>query len=441
VTTPGVPATDVDDKSDWVRGDIFGLDIPAHGAALRAGGEVFLTRAFRKSGALANDNSVARIVHFEEWRGGSTGRKAQLSLAYEKPAAGLHTELFVKFSRDFDDLLRDQAKVQMESEIHFAAMSRAADFPVSVPVCLFADHHAGTGTGILITQRIAFGEGHIERHYEKCLDYEIPDQLAHYRALIRELALLSGNHKGGRLPGGFAEKFPFDPEGLSVSSRAPYTDTQLRSRIGRLVEFAPRHPHLLAPGLGDAAFLARFAEEAPKVWEQQAAIKRFLNSNPSLIALCHWNANIDNAWFFRDARGEVACGLMDWGHVSQMNLAMSLWGALSAAEISLWDDHFDALLELFDSEFRACGGPAIDMQELRLHLWLYVALMGLTWMLDVPALLQKRVTDLDTVESRFDERIKGSEQVRTRLHMMNVFLHLWQVKDFGAQFRELLRRS
>jgi hypothetical protein len=427
-------------KSDWVRGDIFGIDIPAHGAALRAGGEAFLTRAFRRSGALGADNSVEGIVHFEEWQGGSTGRKATLTVSYEKPAPGLHRELFVKFSRDFDNELRDHAKVQMASEIHFAAMSRASDFPVAVPACLFADHHGESGTGILITQRIAFGAGNIERHYEKCLDYEIPDQFAHYRALMRELARLSGTHKAGRLPGNVADEFPFEPDRLSVSTRAPYTDAQLRARIGRLVEFAPRHPHLLAPGLDDAAFLARFAHEAPQAWAQQAAIKRFLNSNPELIALCHWNANIDNAWFFRDANGQVACGLMDWGHVSQMNIAMSLWGSLSGAELGIWDDHFDALLELFHDQYRECGGPPIDTRELCLHLWLYVALMGLTWMLDVPALLQKRVPNLETVESRFDERIKQNELVRTQLHMMNTFLHLWQVKDFGARLREFNSR-
>jgi len=428
----------MDSPLEWVRGDISGMHIPATGAALRAGGEPFLTRAFRSSGALTGANSVARVTHFEEWRGGSTGRKALMTVAYENPAPGLHTELFVKFSRDFDDPLRDHAKVQMESEVQFAAMSRAQDFPVAVPACLFADYHAASGTGILITQRIAFGEGGIERHYDKCMDYEIPDQLAHYRALVRELARLSGTHKGGRLAGNAADKFPFDPDRLSVSTRAPYTDVQLRSRLGRLVEFAPRHPHLLAAGLTDAAFLARFVQEAPCLWEQQAAIKSFLNSNLKFIALCHWNANIDNAWFWRDADGRVACGLMDWGHASQMNIAMSLWGALSGAEISLWDDHFDALLELFAAQFRECGGPAIDTDELRLHLWLYIALMGLTWMLDVPALLQKRIPDLDSVENRFDARIKDNELVRTQLHMMNTFLHLWQVKDFGAALRRFL---
>ena len=30
-----------------------------------------------------------------------------------------------------------------------------------------------------------------------------------------------------------------------------------------------------------------------------------------MIALCHWNANIDNAWFWREPDGALRCGLID----------------------------------------------------------------------------------------------------------------------------------
>ena len=176
---------------DWVPGDLSGLQVPAHSVALRAGGESFLTEAFHSSGALAADNRVAAITQFEEWAGGSTGRKLLLSVAYDRPAPGLHTELFVKFSRDFEDPIRDRAKRQMQSEVRFASMSRLAGFPIAVPACLFADYHQESGTGILVTQRIAFGTGAIERHYDKCLDYEMPQPLEHYRALLRTVASAS----------------------------------------------------------------------------------------------------------------------------------------------------------------------------------------------------------------------------------------------------------
>src|SRR5882724_11550501 len=91
---------------DWVRGDILGLMIPARSEALRQYAAEFLTNAFRASGALAPDNRVVCITQFDDWVVGGTGRKLFLSVAYEQPTA-LPTALFVKFSRHFEDPIRD----------------------------------------------------------------------------------------------------------------------------------------------------------------------------------------------------------------------------------------------------------------------------------------------------------------------------------------------
>lgn len=425
--------------TDWAPGDMLGMQIPAHSAALRAGGTSFLTQAFRASGALAADNRVTTITQFEDWPGGSTGRKLLLSVEYEKPAAGLHRELFVKFSRDFGDAARDRARHQMESEVRFASMSRAPGFPIAVPACVFTDYQRESGTGILITQRIAFGSAPIERHYDKCLDYEMPEPLEHYKALIRALGRLAGWHKGGRLPAQVA--FPFDPGKLSVSHRASYTAAQLQSRITRLAGFAARFPRLIPRSIADPPFLSQLAEAAPSFLEHESAIKQFLHGKPEYIALCHWNANIDNAWFWRNERGELECGLIDWGNAGLMNVAMALWGALSAAEIDLWEHHLDELLELFAAEFRSCAGASIDVEELRLHLQLYIAIMGLAWLVDVPALIEARIPDLGAVQDRFDARIKSNEEVRVRLQMMSTFLYLWRSEDFGAALDRFLRHD
>ncbi|MGB8366692.1 MAG: hypothetical protein ACLQUZ_00105 [Rhizomicrobium sp.] len=425
----------------WVPGDMLGLNIPAHSEALRAGGVDFLTNAFRASGALAPDNKVARITQFEECPGGSTGRKLLLSVEYERPASHLHTELFVKFSRDFDDEIRDRAKIQMELEVRFAALSRIPDFPIAVPVCFFADYHRETGTGILITRRIAFGGGGIERHYEKCLDYEMPVPLEHYQALVRAVARLAGTHKAGRLPASVARQFPFDASKLSVSDRAAYSAVQLQKRVERFSNFAAKFPQLLPENITAPGFILRLADEVARFPQHEAAINRFLSSRPEFIALCHWNANVDNAWFWRTPEGELECGLLDWGHVSQMNVAMALWGSLSGAETKLWDCHLDALLALFVAEFRGCGGPALDVEELKLHLELYVALMGLRWLLDAPSLIQRHLPDLAEIESRFDPRFKANEFARAQLHIMTVFLNLWETRDFGMVLDRFLRRT
>lgn len=423
---------------DWVTGDALGLRLPTHAGALREGGASFLTEAFRASGALAADNRVTRITQCEECPGGSTGRKLLLAVEYARCAAGLHRDLFVKFSRDFDDPIRDRGRTQMELEIRFAQLSRMSGFPIAVPVCYYADYHAASGTGVLITQRIGFGREGIERHYDKCRDDELPEPLAHYQALLTAVARLAGAHKAGRLPAGISEQFPFDPSRLTVGERAPYTAKQLQNRVARYAEFALAHPALLPTNLRTPAFIVRLSEEVVRFPEHERAIRANLGSRPEFVALCHWNANVDNAWFWRGGQGQLECGLMDWGCVSQMNVAMAIWGALSAADTALWDRHLDELLALFVAEFRRCGGPALDLAVLKQQLMLYVALMGLTWLLDAPAYLRMLVPDLADVQSRHDPRIRDNEAARTQLQMLTTFLNLWETQDFGGVLREIL---
>ena len=257
----------------WVAGDQFGLEFPVDPAGLRSGGPRFLTDAFRAAGVLGGDDSVTRITEFHEVAGSSTGRKVALAVEYDKVAASVHTDLFVKFSRDLDDPIRDRGKTQMEPEVRFASLSCLSGFPIAV-------------------------------------------------------------------------------------------------------------------------------------------------------ALCHWNANVDNAWFWRDADGVLRCGLMDWGCVSQMNLGMAIWGAMSGAETDLWDRHFDELLQSFAAEVQRFGGPSLDPDRLRRHTLLSAAVMGIAWLLDVPALIRRRF-GAAAPDNRKDPRIKDDESVRAPMQMLSNLLNLW----------------
>lgn len=413
----------------WVRGDYLGLDMPAHADALRAGGASFLTDAFRRAGALTASNTVLAITELREFRGGSTGRKAMLSVEYHD-ATQLPTDLFVKFSRDFGDAARDRSCTQMEFEVRFALLSRMPGFPITVPRCLFADYHAPSGTGLLITERIPYGTNGIETHYDKCMDYTMPDPLGHYEALLGALGRLAGASKAARLPQELVEQFPVDMERLSVGERAPYTAAQLQRRVDRLAEFAVAHPSLLPANIREPEFLARLRNEVIRFPEREKDIWRHLADDPDYVALCHWNANVDNAWFWRRPDDDLECGLLDWGCVGQMNLAMALWGAMCSAETQMWDRHFDALLDHFLAEFRSAGGPALEAATVKRHLLLYVAVMGLAWLLDVPSYLSKLLPE--PVSDRFDPRIAGDEQARSRLLMMTNFLNLWSTNDIAG---------
>lgn len=417
------PLTPVD---RWFAGDGSGLRLPADPGALRDGGCQFLTEAFRSCCALRQDESVTRITRCDEVAGGSTGRKVQLSVDYRTP--GPITDLFVKFSRDFDDPERDHGRTQMESEVAFAALTRADGFPVTVPKVLFGDYERASGSGILITERIGFGSNGIERQYDKCMDYDMPDQLGHYRALLGAVARLAGTHSAGALP----NQLTADMEQLSVGERPSLTAAKLDRRVDRLVDFAAAHPLLLPANVRSPTFLSRLRTELPGLLNAEADAWLALWGRRELVALCHWNANVDNAWFWRDGGDTLHCGLLDWGCVGQMNVAMAIWGALCSAETAMWDDHLAELLAHFAAEFRACGGGTLGVDVLTEHVLLYAAVMGMTWLLDVPGYVRAQVPDLTSSSTRLNPAVKDVESVRCRLQMMTNFLNLWERNDVLA---------
>lgn len=411
--------------------------MPAHPEALQAGGAEWLTRAFRIMGALGDDNAVARVVRFADCPRGSTGRKVLLTIEYARDDPALDTELFVKFSRALDDPLRDNQRFEMEREARFAAISRAPGFPIAVATCYFADFEHATGTGIMITACVPYGEGGIESHYEKCMDWAMPDQIGHYRAIVVANARLAGAHRAGRLPPAIDAQFPFDPEAAMAADPIRYDDRKLANRITRFAQFCETHPGLLPANIRSPAFHQRLAREVPRLRAAEPAIKRWLYSDPAHIVFGHWNANVDNAWFWRDADG-LHAGFIDWGRVGPMTVAQALWGTLSGAEIALWDDHLDELIALYVAEFANAGGGVLDARQIRLQLDMQVALLGVCWLLDAVALIERTVPDLASAKDRFDPRFTGNELARNQLHMLGVFMNLWDRHDVGRSVERFL---
>lgn len=425
---------------DTVTGDDTGLAIPAHGEALRSGGAAWLTQAFRAFGALPADNAVARITRLDPCPGGSTGQKFYLTVEYARHDPALHRDLFVKFSRDFTDERRDgRGRWEMEAEVRLAALSRRAGFPIDVPAAYFADYHHASGTGVLITQTIAFGRDGIEPHHLKCMDHKLAQPLPYYRATVTALARLAAAHQAGNLPPDVATRFPFAPETAGCDPIL-YSEAELRDVVTDYRTFAARCPQLLPEEIRTPAFIDQLERDALRIRAAEATIQRYLLDNPDLIALCHWNAHIDNAWFWRDAGGEFRCGLMDWGRVGQITMGAALWGCLSAAHHDVWDDHLDELLELFVREYAAHGGPVIAAAELELHLLLNIACMGTARVLAFPEVVLFRLPAATTASGPQDPIFEQSDPARNSLHIFTVCLKLWRARNFGAQLDALLAR-
>ena len=430
------PSTGDAPTDRWVTGDIFGRRIPADGPALLEGGAAWLTEAFRACGSLGADNRVTEIVAAESFVGGGTGTKQVLTVAYDQPADHLPERLFVKFSRNFDDDLRDRGRFMMVSETHVAVLSRAPGFPVPVPRCLFADIEASSATGLLVTETIPYGHDGVEPLYPKCMDHLVPDAPAHYRAILRGLARVSGTHLAGGLTPDFDERLPLDPAMASAAFGIHVPADTLVRWAERMFDFIAAHPHLFPDELHDPALRPRFLADIPEVVAANERVRSTL-ADGAVVAFAHWNANIDNCWFERDDDGELVAGFIDWANAGPTDVAQSVLGALSGASIDLWRNHLDDLLGVYVDEFAAQGATPPTLDDLRRRVLVMTACSGLGFSMGAPVAIAREIDDIGALDGPRDEAFTQAENARIQLHMMTSMLQKWTTFDLGGLLRSL----
>lgn len=431
--------SDARNFAGWVRGDHLGLSIPAEPQDLKAAGPAFLTAAFRASGMLSPENAVTEIVRFDELAIGGTGRKLILSVAYDRPENDLPTDLFVKFSRNSADPSRDRLRRHMREEIMLALVSRDPRFPVRVPRCMFADFQEETGTGILITERVLYGEDGVEPCHVKCQDYDLDDPLDHYRTIVKALASLAGAFKAGAFPEEIHRFFPPDSPNIFDKYRTPSNHGQVLAKIDAIEAFGAKYPNLVYRGGNGDLLFDKIRADLQIIFEEEDSIRDVMLRDRDYISLCHFNVNIDNAWFWTDDEGHRHCGLLDWGMVGQMHVGQALWGSLSGAEAEVWDDHIDDLVAEFIDRYRAAGGPALDAGKLKQDLRLFAIFMGLASLLDAPARILHEIPELRADATRFDREFDLHENARVQLHILNNVLRIWEQFDFSQMRSTLLR--
>ena len=112
-----------------------------------------------------------------------------------------------------------------------------------------------------------------------------------------------GSHRAGQLGDEIERLFPFDPAASDPGSRIPYDRTALAAQLERVRTFVTAG----ATAFSGNIELERFIAEVPEVLALEEAIRCELNQAKDLIALCHWNLNLDKR-LVRTPSGWIAGG-------------------------------------------------------------------------------------------------------------------------------------
>ncbi|MFK7897742.1 MAG: hypothetical protein AB8G23_18040 [Myxococcota bacterium] len=345
-------------QGELAPGDHYGIVFPTSHEAFEEMGSAFLTQAFRASGVLTEAQEVLRIEAYERVDSGGASITASFDAVYADPlVSGLTkapTKLFVKMPAA--DVQRKFVSSHMLfGETEFARFISNAPFPVPVSRYVFGDYCRQTTNGILITERIPFGEHPIEKAHPKGLDALLPNAEEHYRALNVGLAQIVAFHKRGGLGEELEEVFPFRAEG-SFMPAPP---------VGGLIDFITGDArHLLPDEMTTPSFVTRFQSDAEWILANLRPLAAALNKDVDYTGFCHANLNLDNAWFWRDEEDTLRAGLIDWGAAGQMSIGQAYYGMLFASRPERMLGLRRELVRDFVAEYERASGIELSANAL-----------------------------------------------------------------------------
>lgn len=422
--------------SEWIKGDEFGLEFPTSPEALQTGGAEFLTKALQATGILSAENAVTKLLDFTEVVAGGMGRKASFCVAYAKPEPHLHTQLFAKFEIDEANPLHDIYAGIMRSEIHFALLSRNKNFPIKVPACYFADLNEDKRKGVLITEAIPFDNGTIEPGIEKGKDYELDNPISYYQAVAEAMGTLAAHHFNGEIPSHIANKL------VPRIGKPNVTELSLGELIERtqnLVDFINRNNWCFKEDVWNDVVAADLIKWLPRAAKGFDTLVEYLASDPAMNGITHWNANLDNAWFWTNPNGELEVGLLDWGNVGPINLGMAYTTMMICAETEFLEAHEEDVIEALLKSYETQTGLSLNRQDFSDSLNVGLVISGIDMTLELPNLITSSHPDFESYDNKMDPRlIEGDFLGRVLTRCLLVYLSHWKRRGVAQTISKVL---
>jgi len=432
-------------------GMFYGLPFPWSAEKLAEFGPEWLTQAFHACGSMSKSNRVTKITIDDlEITAGNNSSKFLFEVEYAEEAPGLHTKLFAKIPYPMTPATQNDRysssvnKQPMDFyEINTYRLMDAA-FPMETPKFYYGDISRDTSNFILITERVLFAEldglgkrplepFEIEGPYDKCKDYQLGGRDKEYYMLLMQVSgRIAGFHKAGKLGDEdfLAKSMAIAPllPGLGLN---PYGGTgsppsDLSKKLEAAVQFFADTARVLYPDyVTGEAFQAKFKRAMMTRNAYHAEITYWKNShNPDYVALGHQNLNADNAYFWRDADGNLDCGVYDWGGFGSSCLGHKIYWMFNCADFDQVQENLSDYMDAFITAYSESGGPTIEKDVLEAQI-LLTSMENMEFMVrSVPNSLRMcPKKEWATIKDRHDPRIAGNvdgkSTLRTTLHALN----------------------
>jgi len=202
------------------------------------------------------------------------------------------------------------------------------------------------------------------------------------------------------------------------------------------VEFAINScPQAFEKELIAKPYIDKLTAEAKEMSFYLGDMNMYMSAIPEFATLCHPNAQVDNAFYWRDDAGEVKCGLLDWGGIFFGNIPTCLGNGWMGAEPEVFAEHEEKLLQLFVDEYEKCAGFRFDVDDLYLNVKLAqcVVFYGCCANIGMCLRLHKR-DEWATMTGRKDPRIDENFLLRCYFVQVYLWFKMWGLSNAPYRF-------
>mmetsp|Transcript_41747 Transcript_41747/g.73422 ORF Transcript_41747/g.73422 Transcript_41747/m.73422 type:complete len:649 (+) Transcript_41747:22-1968(+) len=484
-------------------GEFWGIKFPINRHMFEEWGPSWLTEAMHTAGTLPKDNEITEFTEFKvvgedvadtssvggastDW--GGAGPKVLLSVKYKNGPGELGEGMFVKFPHTHAPN-NERIKLSVNGAVpsgwseNMFYNSIGGRMPFRTPRGYFAEMSRRTTNYILITERIPYGSkdktdfapGDILPAPPKYRDWAIKDVADHYYAHAKSMAQFFAwsreiNRSTNQVNQMFNEQQMLDFQSGVQKEMANLKWADRDKGFAKMISAPPlnavvpgmgfakpialgmlemgkdmltvRAPHVFPAELSAKSHVDKFMKEATEMAGYCAEMSFYQVIHPEYTALAHPNAQVDNAFYWRDEAGTMQSGILDWDGAQNMPMPTCLGNAWMGSESDTFDEHEEKLVVYFLDEYKKASGEELDKDTFYMCLKLAQAsvMYGCFSNLGVLHRLVK-ADEWKDIKDRYDPKVDGQFLTRCYYVQVELFLAMFKNRSPYPFFQKFMKRT